>query len=282
MVPKVAMEVRARLLNWTSLRAHPKEAATLALTPSGSCRASLNQDHKRHRYSSLCMREQRESIHWNSYVPFLKAPKSKAKVLLAADAGKGLEIRGAFARRGGSGVILALTLINHTNSPMHGFMIQLNKNLYLSLPLKNIYTHTRTVYTLLLYIFHTAFTHTHTLLHYYTLSHNQTTCLTIVLSVVCVLTLQLSFEACKNVGRCGAGSSWKFGGHNRHLIRWWRWGKQDDDNATLFIIFVYTATLLYYIIFLNFSATSFLTLDCIFIVVGTGPCVSHDPRGSEE
>jgi hypothetical protein len=50
------------------------------------------------------------------------------KVLLSADKGKGLEVRGAFVRRGGSGPILALTLANFSNAPMDGFMVQFNKN----------------------------------------------------------------------------------------------------------------------------------------------------------
>lgn len=51
-------------------------------------------------------------------------------MLLSAEKGRGLEVRGAFVRRGGSGPVLALTLANYSNAPMDGFMVQFNKNLY--------------------------------------------------------------------------------------------------------------------------------------------------------
>jgi len=60
------------------------------------------------------------------------------KVLLSSEKGKGLEVRGAFVRRGGSGPVLALTLANHSNAPMSGFMIQFNKNYYRLKPAKTL------------------------------------------------------------------------------------------------------------------------------------------------
>lgn len=66
------------------------------------------------------------------------APAVEKKVLLSADKGKGLEVRGAFVRRGGSGPVLALTLANYSGASMEGFMLQFNKNFYRLKPAKTV------------------------------------------------------------------------------------------------------------------------------------------------
>jgi AP-1 complex subunit beta-1 len=65
-------------------------------------------------------------------------PAVEKKVLLSAEKGRGLEVRGAFVRRGGSGPVLALTLANYSNAPMDGFMVQFNKNFYRLKPAKTL------------------------------------------------------------------------------------------------------------------------------------------------
>ena len=49
------------------------------------------------------------------------------QVWLAASKGKGLELSGTFARKGGQ-IFMELTLSNKALQPMVGFAIQLNKN----------------------------------------------------------------------------------------------------------------------------------------------------------
>eukprot|EP01087_Luapelamoeba_hula_P022112 TRINITY_DN7859_c0_g1_i4.p1 TRINITY_DN7859_c0_g1~~TRINITY_DN7859_c0_g1_i4.p1 ORF type:complete len:886 (-),score=168.97 TRINITY_DN7859_c0_g1_i4:206-2863(-) len=50
-------------------------------------------------------------------------------ILLPADRGSGLELRGTFANKGGQ-IVFSVVLTNHTSAPMNGFMISFNKNPY--------------------------------------------------------------------------------------------------------------------------------------------------------
>lgn len=60
---------------------------------------------------------------------FFNAPVVNQAVLLPADRGNGLQVRGAFARVEGS-FVLELTLENHAQVALSGFAIQFNKNVW--------------------------------------------------------------------------------------------------------------------------------------------------------